>query len=95
MHARAKKFGLKFFRVYVYESSQVDISEAATTTTFCSANICTEHPEGVPRGLFSLCERIQVQLENKDHYRSNDGRDGTQGEEGRERQEEKIVSPKG
>ena len=28
MHARAKKkFGLKFLRVYVYVSSQVDISE--------------------------------------------------------------------
>ncbi len=27
--------------------------------------------EGVPRRVFSLCERIQVQHENKDHYRSN------------------------
>jgi hypothetical protein len=46
-------------------------ASAATTTTICSANIYTEHPEGVPRGVFFLCERIQVQHENKDHYRSN------------------------
>ena len=46
-------------------------ASAATATTFCSANIYTDHPEGVPRRVFSLCERIQVQHENKDHYRSN------------------------
>ena len=44
---------------------------AATATTFCSANTYAEHPEGVPRGVSSLCERIQVQHENKDHCRSN------------------------
>ena len=64
---------------------------AATATTICSANICTEHPEGVPRGVFSLCERIQVQREIKDHCRSNGKR---QWERQMGRKAEKVVKDK-